>query len=108
MMNFQKMMQQAQQMQFKLQEMQEKLAEIDVEAESGGGMVKVVMACSGTVKSVKIDPTIITPGDAETLEDLVVAAINNANTAKDERIKAETQAMMEELGLPEGTQLPGM
>ncbi|GJL85499.1 MAG: nucleoid-associated protein [Micavibrio sp.] len=108
MMNFQKMMQQAQQMQFKIQEMQEKLAEVNVESESGGGMVKVVMACSGMVKSIKIDPSIIVPDDAETLEDLIVAAVNNANTAKDERIKTETQAMMEELGLPEGTQLPGM
>lgn len=108
MMNFQKMMQQAQQMQFKMQEMQEKLAEVEVQAESGGGMVKVVMACSGVVRSIKIDPSIITPDDTETLEDLIIAAINNANTSKDERIKTETQAMMAELGLPEGTQLPGM
>lgn len=108
MINFQKMMQQAQEMQFKLQEMQAKLADITVESESGGGMVKVVMACSGVVKSIKIDPSLINPDDAETLEDLVAAAINNANTAKDDKIKEETQAMMKEMGLPEGTQLPGM
>jgi len=108
MINFQKMMQQAQEMQFKLQEMQAKLADSTVESESGGGMVKVVMACSGVVKSIKIDPSLISPDDAETLEDLIAAAVNNANAAKDDKIKAETQAMMKEMGLPEGTQLPGM
>lgn len=106
MMNFQKMMQQAQQMQFKLQEMQEKLKDIEVEGEAGGGMVKVKMMCDGKVISIDIDDSVM--GDKETLEDLVVAAINNANSVKDERIQQETKAMMEELGLPEGTQLPGM
>ncbi len=108
MINFQKMMQQAQQMQFKIQEMQEKLAEIEVTGESGGGMVRVVMTCGGMVRSIKIDPSIITPDDPDTLEDLVTAAVNNANAAKDERIKSETKKMMQELGLPEGAQLPGM
>lgn len=107
MINFQKMMQQAQQMQFKLQEMQEKLKDIEVEAEAGGGMVKVIMTCDGKVVSIDIDPS-VAGGDKETLEDLVVAAVNNANAVKDDKIKEETQAMMQELGLPEGTQLPGV
>ena len=107
MINMKEMMQQAQQMQFKLQEMQEKLKDVHVEGEAGGGMVKVVMACSGEVHSIKIDPSVITPDDAETLEDLVLAALNNTTIAKEQRIKDETAAMMESMGLPPGTQLPG-
>ena len=107
MMNFQKMMQQAQQMQFKLQEMQEKLGDIEVEGEAGGGMVKARMTCKGELLGIDIDPSVISMDDKETLEDLVVAAVNNANAAKEERVKAETQAMIEALGLPAGTQLPG-
>lgn len=108
MMNFQKMMQQAQQMQFKMQEMQEKLGDIEVEGQSGGGLVKVQMSCKGEVLGMDIDAGIISPDDKETMEDLIVAALNNANAAKDERVKSETEAMMKELGLPAGAQLPGM
>ena len=106
-MNFQKMMQQAQQMQFKLQEMQEKLGDIEIEGEAGGGMVKIRMNCKGEVISLDVDPAVISVDDKETMEDLIVAAVNNANAAKDERVKSETQAMMESMGLPPGTQLPG-
>src|SRR5262245_57762423 len=106
MINFKKMMQQAQQMQFKLQEVQEKLADIEVEAEAGGGAVKVIMRCNGHVQNVKISPTLLGSNDADMLEDLVVAALNNATNAKDERIKTETKKMMAELGLPEDGQLP--
>lgn len=105
-MNFQKMMQQAQQMQFKIAEMQEKLKDIDVDGVSGGGMVRVTMSCAGDVRKIVIDPAIISAEEKETLEDLIVAALNNAGSAKDERVKQETQGMMKALGLPEGTQLP--
>ena len=101
-----KIMQQAQQMQFKLQEMQEKLKDVYVEGESGGGMVKVVMSCGGEVKSITIDPSVIDASDKDTLEDLVVAAMNNANDVKEQRIKDETQSMMEGMGLPKDTQWP--
>lgn len=104
MINFQKMMQQAQQMQFKLQEMQAKFDEIDVSGESGGGLVKVVMNCRGKMKSISVDPS--AGEDKETMEDLIVAAVNNANAAKDAKIEEETKEMMQEMGLPEGTQLP--
>ena len=106
MINFKDMMQQAQQMQFKLQEMQEKLKDVDVEAEAGGGMVRVLMSCAGEVRGLKIDPSLINSDDKETLEDLIVAEMNNANAAKDDRIKSETQGMMEGMGLPPGTKLP--
>ena len=100
-MDFQKMMKQAQEMQFKLQEVQEKLKDIEVEAEAGGGLVKVRMSCSGKILSVQIDDSLMV-SDKETLEDLITAAMNNANDTKEERIKTETKAMMDGLGLPEG------
>lgn len=106
MINFKDMMQRAQQMQFKLQEMQEKLKDIYVEGESGGGLVKTVIACSGDVKSITISPSVINPAERETLEDLIVAALNNAHTAKEARIKTETQGMMDKLGLPKDAKLP--
>ncbi len=106
MINVQKMMQQAQQVQQKLQEMQEKFRDIDVVGESGGGLVKVTMNCVGDVRAIVIDPSIIDAGEKETLEDLVVAAMNNASEAKEERIQGETASMMKDMGLPEGTSLP--
>lgn len=106
MFNMQKMMQQAQQMQFKLQEMQEKLKDIIVEAESGGGLVKIRMACDGTVKGLTIDESLIDKDDKETLEDLVVAATNNAHAAREARGQEETKKMMEAMGLPADTKLP--
>jgi len=104
MMNIQKMMKQAQEMQFKMQEMQEKLNDLEVTGESGGGLVKVVMSCQGNVRALDIDESIM--NDKDMAEDLIVAAINNANAAKDAKIKEETASMMSGMGLPEGTQLP--
>jgi nucleoid-associated protein EbfC len=106
MINIQKMMQQAQQVQFKLQEMQEKLKDIEVQGESGGGLVSVTMNCAGTVLNLSIDPGLIKPEDKETLEDLIVAALNNAGAAKEARIQEETRIMMKDMGLPEGAQIP--
>lgn len=106
MFNIQKMMQQAQQVQFRLQEMQEKLKDVIVEGDAGGGLVKVMLACNGTLRGVQIDPSILTAEGREMVEDLLIAAHNNATEAKDARIQEETKAMMESLGLPEGAQLP--
>lgn len=104
MINIQKMMQQAQQVQFKMQELQEKLKDLDVIGEAGGGLVKVVMTGDGRLKGVDIDPSAME--DKETLEDLIVAAVNNAAEAKEALIQDETKKMMEGMGLPEDTQLP--
>jgi len=101
MLNVQKMMKQAQQVQIKLQEIQEKLKDIEVESESGGGLVKIKMTCGGDATRIEIDEGLMA-SDKETLEDLIVAAINTANVAKDERIKTETEGALKEMGLPEG------
>jgi len=107
-MNIQEMMKQAQVMQQKMQEMQGKLADMEVQGQSGGGMVKVVMTCKGDVRKIDISPEIITADDKETLEDLIMAAINTARQNADETMADETRRMMEELGLPANIDLPGM
>lgn len=96
-----KMMKQAQEMQNKLQEVQEKLMDIEVEGEAGAGLVKVRMNCSGKVLNIDIDQGLL-EGDKETLEDLIAAALNNVNQIKDDRIKEETQAMMQGMEMPKG------
>ncbi len=101
MLNVQKMMKQAQEVQIKLQEIQEKLKDIEIESESGGGLIKIKMTCSGNATHVEIDKGLM-GSDKETLEDLIVAAINTANVAKDERIKEETEAALKSVGMPEG------
>lgn len=77
--NLQQLMQQAQKMQQQLAEAQAELADTEVTGTSGGGLVTVTISGSGEVKSVKIDPKVVDPDDVETLEDLVLAAVHNAN-----------------------------
>lgn len=109
-MNMQQMMQQAQKMQSRLQDMQSELENMEVQGQSGGGMIKVTMTCKGMIKNLDIDPEAVDPKDVETLEDLILAACNDARTKADERLAEETQKIMQELGLPQGMGggLPGM
>ncbi len=106
MMDIQKMLQQAQQAQFKIQEMQEKFKDIDVQGEAGGGLVKVTMNCAGNISALIIDSSIISSDDKETMEDLIIAAINNATQTKDDRIEEETKKVVGDMGLPDGAKLP--
>ena len=94
------MMKQAGQMQAKMQEMQEKLADIEVAGEAGGGMVKVVLNGKGYAKAVAIERGLMKEDDAEILEDLIAAAINDA------KAKLETQSAEHMKGLTEGLPLP--
>src|ERR1041385_7026659 len=73
-----KLMKQAARMQQQMEEIQNQLAQRTVEATSGGGAVKVVARCDGTLKSIKIDPQAINPADAQLLEDMIVTASNQA------------------------------
>ena len=78
-----KFLKQAQKMQAEMQRMQEELARRDVEGTAGGGAVKAVARCDGSVASIKIDPKVVDPNDVEMLEDLVLSAVTNAlETAK--------------------------
>jgi DNA-binding YbaB/EbfC family protein len=73
-----KLMKQAAKMQQQMEQIQAELAARTVEATSGGGAVKVVAKCDGTIASIKIDPQALNPSDAQLLEDMVVTAINQA------------------------------
>ena len=79
-----KMMKQAQRMQQQMEQVQAQLASRTVEATSGGGAVKVTAKCDGTIAAIKIDPQALNPSDAQLLEDMILAAANQAlNQAKD-------------------------
>ena len=95
--NMQAMMKQAQQMQ---QRMQEEVARIKVEGSAGGGMVSVTMDGQKNVLAVKIDPEVA--GDVEMLQDLVVAACNEAVKKVDAETQAKMAGLMGGLGLPPG------
>ncbi len=95
--NMQQMMKQAQQMQ---QRMAEEIAQIRVEASAGGGMVVVRMSGQKNVLSVKIDPEVA--GDVEMLQDMVMAACNEAAKKVDEEIQQKTSGLLGGMGLPPG------
>ena len=105
-MNLGAMMKQAQQMQAKMEETQRKLDEIAVEGASGGGMVKVVSSAKGDVKSVTIDPSIVDPADVEMIEDLVLAALNDAKSKAEAAMAEEMKSVTGGLQLPPGMKLP--
>ncbi len=99
-------MKKAQAMQSKLAETQEELARIEVEGESGGGLVKVTLSGKGDLKAVRLDPSLLKPDEAEMAQDLIVAAFADARV-KAERIAAEKmQEMTAGLPLPPGLKLP--
>ncbi len=98
-------MKQAQQMQENLQKAQEELEMLEVTGESGAGLVKVTMTCKHDVKRVEIDPSLVND-DKEMLEDLVAAAVNDANRRVEERSKEKMSSMTAGMGLPPGMKLP--
>ena len=104
--NLTNMMKQAQEMQSKMAEMQNRLGDIEVTGQSGGGMVTAVMTAKNELRSLAIDPSLISPDDKEMLEDLIVAAINDARTKAEARVQEETSQLMGGMKLPPGLKLP--
>ena len=104
--NIGNMLKQAQQMQGKMQEMQERLGEIEVTGQSGAGMVRITINGRGDLKKVNLSKEVVTPDDTEVLEDLIVAAFNDAKTKLDALVAEETQKLMGGLKLPPGMKLP--
>jgi len=102
MFNIQQMMQKAQVMQKKMAALQEEMALQEVSGQAGGGLVNVTMTCKGTMRALSIDPSIINPLEREMLEDLIMAACNDARIKADEKMAAETQKAMADMGLPPG------
>lgn len=95
-------MKQAQALQSRFQEAQERVSAIEAEGQSGGGMVRVTINGKGMAKSVHIDPSLIDPKDKGMLEDLVLAAMNDARAKVDARMGEEMSKMTGGLPLPPG------
>lgn len=104
--NLGNLMKQAQQMQAKMGEMQAKMDQMEVGGASGGGMVQVVISGKGDLRKLKIDPSIVQPDDVEMLEDLIVAAFNDAKSKVEATMQAEMQKITGGLNLPAGLKLP--
>ncbi len=96
-MNIQQMMKQAQQMQERLQK---QMQETTVEATAGGGMVTVVMNGAKQIQKLTIDPEVVSKDDVEMLQDLIVAAINDAQRKADEALSKQMGGMMGGLKIP--------
>ena len=105
-MNIAGMMKQVQEVQAKMGEMQKRLADVEMQGQSGGGMVTATMTGKSELKKIKIDPKLADPAEIEMLEDLIVAACNDARTKAEAYIAAETEKMMGGLNLPPGVKLP--
>jgi hypothetical protein len=99
------LMQQAQKMQENMKRLQDELAQIEVEGQSGAGMVKVVMTCKHQVRRVSIDPSLV-GDDKDMLEDLVAAAVNDAVRRAEETSQQKMASMTAGLPLPPGFKLP--
>jgi len=99
------LMKQAQAMQQKMQDVQAELDTVEVEGAAGGGMVRLTMTAKGQLKAVSIDPSLLTADEKEIVEDLIVAAANDART-KAERVMQERMAEVTKgLPLPPGLKL---
>ena len=103
--NIGQLMKQAQMMQENMRRMQEQLASVEVEGQSGGGTVKVVMTCKHEIKRVSIDPS-LSGDDREMLEDLLTAAFNDAARRVDATVAEKMGGVTAGLGLPPGMKLP--
>lgn len=100
------MMKAATEMQSKLAEVQEALSRTVVIGESGGGLVKARATAKGDVTGLDIDPSILVPSEKEVIEDLIIAAIRDAQAKAAARSQQEMARMTEELGIPPGFKLP--
>lgn len=104
--NLGQMMKQAQQMQQRMAELQQALEGVEVTGAAGGGMVQVTLSGKGAMRRVRIDPKIVDPADVGMLEDLIVAAANDAKTRVEAHVQEEMQKLTGGLQLPPGFKLP--
>lgn len=104
--NLGQMMKQAQEMQTKMSEMQDKLSELEVTGSAGGGMVEFTLTGKHEARNLKIDPTLLTLENAEMLQDLIVAAANDARTKVESKIQQNMSDLTGGLPLPPDFKLP--
>jgi len=104
--NLGQLMKQAQAMQQKMAEMQAQLEAVEMTGVAGGGMVNVTLNGKGDVRAVKVDKAVVDPAEVEVLEDLLVAAFNDARAKVNAHAEAEMQKLTGGLALPGGMKLP--
>ena len=104
--NLGQIMKQVQDMQNRMSDMQAQLAELEMTGSSGGGMVQATMNGKGELKRLKIDPSLMVASEAEVLEDLIVAAVNDAKAKTDAHSQEEMSKLTGGLPLPPGFKLP--
>ena len=104
--NFGEIMKKAKVMQEKMQEMQDSLSSLEVVGSSGGGMVKITMNCKNEVKKINIDPSIIKESEKDVMEDLLIAALNDAKDKAQTKSEEELKKLTGGLGLPPGMKMP--
>ncbi len=104
--NLGQIMKQVQDMQNRMSDVQAKLAEMEMTGSSGAGMVQATMNGKSELKRMKVDPSLLAPGEGEVLEDLIVAAVNDAKTKVDDYSQAEMGKLTGGLPLPPGLKLP--
>ncbi|WP_455374026.1 YbaB/EbfC family nucleoid-associated protein [Limibacillus halophilus] len=104
--NLTQMLKQAQEMQSKVAEMQQHLEAVEVVGVAGGGMLEARMNGKGALLGLKIDPALVDPNEVEVLEDLVMAAVNDAKAKAEALAREEMQKLTGGLDLPPGMSLP--
>ena len=104
--NLGQMMKQAQEMQSRMQEMQSELERVEITGTAGADMVRVTVNGKGEMRALSVDESLVVPSDKEVMEDLVVAAFNDARKKLDAHVQAETSKIMGGLQLPPGMKLP--
>jgi nucleoid-associated protein EbfC len=104
--NLGNMLKEAQKLQSKMAEMQAKLAETEISGAAGAGMVTVTLNGKGEMRAIKIDPSLAEPGEIEVLEDLIVAAFNDAKTRLEAQLQEEMGKLTGGMSLPPGLKLP--
>jgi nucleoid-associated protein EbfC len=104
--NLGNMLKEAQKLQSRMAEMQAKLDAIEMAGAAGGGMVTVTLNGKGEMRAIKIDPSLVDPTEIEILEDLVVAAFNDAKAKVEAHVQDEMSKLTGGMNLPAGLKLP--
>ncbi len=104
--NIIQMMQKAKKFKQEMQELQERVQKMEVTGQAGNGLVTCVLTGRHEMKALKIDPSVIKAEEADVLEDLVMAAVNDARAKADKEMNEQTQKLVSDMGLPPNMDLP--
>ena len=100
------MMKQAKELQDRMQRLQDEVTALTIEGTAGGGLIKVTVNGKSEMKNIKIDPSLLKPDEAEILEDLIVAAINDARIKAEAKLAEKMRELTGGISLPPGMKLP--